>query len=106
MLGVFGFGIGTALGMVVGSRRAWSTCAITGALCGTVAGALFPLSMSFLMHRAKTEIIIPGGVLEGRRELVAFALWVGYLTVALGLLMPLVAKGQLGKAQAREPSAS
>lgn len=94
-LGMLGLGVGTAVGLGAGGRRRAFTCVGAGVLSGILAGVLFPVACAFLMHRAKMEgVAVPGGVIGGRIESWALALWVGFFVVAAGLFIPLVTRGK------------
>ncbi|HID76939.1 MAG TPA: hypothetical protein EYP56_13205 [Planctomycetaceae bacterium] len=103
MLGVFGGGVGASVGLVAGGRRSLLSGCAAGVAAGVAAGLLFPVVCSLLMHRVKTEVVIPGGVVGGRREPVALALWIGFVILALSLVIPL-ARRRKKPSVAAEPS--
>jgi len=97
--GILGLAVGAAVATVAGGRGWAPTSVGAGLLSGILAGLLFPVLCAFFMHRAKTEgVAVPGGVILGRVEPWAFALWIGSFVVAAGLLIPLVTRGKTSTA--------
>jgi hypothetical protein len=92
-LGMFGLGVGAAVGAARGSRRRLLTFVGAGAVSGVLAGLLFPVACAFVLYGVETEgVTIPGGVLGGRSETWGLVLWMGLLVAAVGLIVPLVTR--------------
>ncbi len=93
MFGLFGLGVGAALGFVAGGARTASVVAVSGLLAGIVAAFVFPVASTFVMPDLQTELVMPGGVLRGQKHTPGLLLYLGVLAVALGLILPLGSRG-------------
>ena len=93
MLGLFGLGVGAALGFIAGGARTAGVVAVSGLLAGIVAAFVFPVATTFLTPDLRTEVVMPGGVLRGQKHTLGLAMYLGLLVVALGLMLPLGSRG-------------
>jgi hypothetical protein len=93
MFGLFGLGVGAALGFVAGGARTAGAVAVSGLLAGIVAAFVFPVTSAFVTPDLSTEVVMPGGVLRGQKHTLGLALYLGLLAVALGLILPFGSRG-------------
>lgn len=102
-LGIFGLGVGTAVGLVArGPRRLW-TCVGGGGVSGLLVGLVFPGLCALVMYHVETEItVIPSGLIGGRSERGGLALWTGLSVAGIGIILPLVTRGKTSVAPASE----
>ena len=97
MLGLFGLGVGAALGFVAGGARTAGVVAMSGLIAGIVAAFVYPVASTFLTPSLQTEFVMPGGVLRGQKHTVGLVLYLGLLVVSLGLILPLASRGTSAK---------
>jgi hypothetical protein len=81
MLGVFGAGVGLALGLLGRSGRTVFAAGFAGMLAGMLAGVLYPFAVSLILPTASTDFLIPAGAWDR-------LLWVALSAGLLGLIVP------------------
>ncbi|MCU0959960.1 MAG: hypothetical protein MUF48_07625 [Pirellulaceae bacterium] len=89
MLGLFGIGLGAALGFVAQGVSGVGTVMVSGLLAGLLAAFFFPVVSTFAAPDLHTEVVMPGGVLRGQRHIVGLVLYIGLIVIAWGLIIPL-----------------
>jgi len=88
-LAVLGIGLGIGVGLAAGGVPSAVRRAGFGGTAGLLSGLLFPVVCAFVVSRAKTEVVVPGGVVWGRSEWLALVLWAGLFVLILGFVLPM-----------------
>jgi hypothetical protein len=77
-----GLGVGLGFGLATRSFSGLMKSAAGGLAAGALAGAIYPVAVSVLLPTSSTEVLLP-------EEAVTRFLWLTFLAVPIGLLIPL-----------------
>jgi len=95
IFGLLGAGVGLALALFARPLSQAVTAVVAGMVTGVVAGVLYPVGVALLLPRFNTESLIPVGTPNR-------LLWIGLVSVLLGLCIPWVAFSRKTRSAAKQ----
>jgi hypothetical protein len=106
LMSLVGAGLGMAMGVGVGRPSAVAAFTGRGAMAGILAALLYLLATGIFLTSSQSDYLIPGGVLEGGKDLPLLLSWLGALIIGLVILLPMAYRNLPQSATSVDPPAS